>query len=298
MLFIPPKRIILSGGGLRSISHLGALQILEQKGFLKNVVEYVGVSAGSFVGFAITIGYTIKELIKFCSLFDFGIVRNLTPESAFEFPNTFGFDDGENLIKLIKSLLRQKNLAPTLTFKEWSLTKPKLQLRCFATDLNTQEPYEFSALKTPDTMIVDALRITMSLPVYFIPVRDINTGHVLVDGAILHNLPMAFLTKKENQESLAISFTYEHTKIDNIPDIMTYMSQIFACYYMPRVNIVHNYYKDRCILISNGRNPIWNFEITQEKKDSMVEDGRKATNLFFNNLKNNVKKPLRRYSVS
>ncbi len=114
-MLIPPRRIVLSGGGIRALAHLGALEILESKGLLQAVKEYVGVSAGAFVGFSLMIGYTIQELKMLCSVFDFSVLRNLDPEAALEFPTTFGFDNGENLMKLLQSLLRIKKLSPSLT---------------------------------------------------------------------------------------------------------------------------------------------------------------------------------------
>ena len=91
-MLIPPRRIVLSGGGIRALAHLGSLDVLEKKGLLRSVTEYVGVSAGAFVGFCLVIGYTITELKMLCSVFDFGLIRNLDPESALEFPSSFVFD--------------------------------------------------------------------------------------------------------------------------------------------------------------------------------------------------------------
>ena len=51
-MLIPPRRILLSGGGIRAVAHLGALQFLESKGLLKAVKEIVGVmymNDGDFV---------------------------------------------------------------------------------------------------------------------------------------------------------------------------------------------------------------------------------------------------------
>ncbi len=59
-MFIPPRRIVLSGGGMRAVAHIGALQVLEARGHLAHVKEYVGVSAGAFLAFCLAIGYTLK----------------------------------------------------------------------------------------------------------------------------------------------------------------------------------------------------------------------------------------------
>lgn len=299
-MLIPPRRIVLSGGGIRALAHLGALEALDKKGLLKNVKEYVGVSAGAFVGFSLVIGYTLPELRMLCSLFDFGLIRNLDPEAALQFPTTYGFDNGENLVKLLHSLLRIKNVPLTTTFGEWISKYPTApSLRCYATDLYKTSPREFSAEKTPNIPFVDALRASMSLPGYFTPVKDPETGNMLVDGGILHNFPLAFLPPHERGDSLGISFSYDHTNVSDIPDLLTFFSQIFACYYIPRTYSLHKRHPDRCIVIPCGHIAAWNFEATQEEREGIISLGKKAAEEFLDSYAGLEKsKPIRRYSVA
>lgn len=299
-MLIPPRRIVLSGGGIRALAHLGALEILEKKGLLKAVKEYVGVSAGAFVGFSLVIGYTILELKLLCSAFDFSLLRNLDPEAALEFPTSFGFDNGENLMKLLQSLLRIKKLSPSLTFGEWKALHPEGPfLRCFATDLYTTSPREFSSEKTPTVTLLDALRATMSLPAYFTPVKDPITGNLLVDGGILHNFPLAFLPLSERKESLGISFSYDHINVTEIPDLLSFFSQIFACYYIPRTYALHQRHPERCIIVPCGHIQAWNFEATQEEREEIMNMGKTAAEDFLENLGaiSLDKRPIRRFSV-
>lgn len=299
-MLIPPRRIVLSGGGIRALAHLGALDVLEKKGLLKAVKEYIGVSAGAFVGFSLVIGYTVQELIMLCSAFDFSLLRNLDPEGALEFPATFGFDNGGNLMKLLESLLRIKKHSTTLTFGEWASQHPEGPfLRCFATDLHTTQPREFSAETTPTVKMLDALRASMSLPAYFTPVKDPITDNLLVDGGILHNFPLAFLPYNQRQDALGLSFSYDHTNVDSIPDLLTFFSQIFACYYIPRTYALHRMHPERCIIIPCGHVQAWNFEATQEEREGIMNLGRKATEDFLkaSTRFDAQKKPIRRFSV-
>jgi predicted acylesterase/phospholipase RssA len=299
-MLIPPRRIVLSGGGIRALAHLGALDVLEKKGLLKNVKEYVGVSAGAFVGFSICIGYTINELRVLCSVFDFGLIRSLDPEAALAFPTTFGFDTGENLLKLLHSLLRIKKIPLSMTFGEWKQLHPEGPfLRCFATDLYKTQPREFSYEKTPTVSFVDALRASMSLPGYFTPVKDSITGNLLVDGGILHNFPLAFLPYSERQDALGLSFSYNHTNVEEIPDLLTFFSQIFACYYIPRTYSLHQQNPQNCIVIPCGHIQAWNFEATQEERETIMDLGKVATEEFLQaHATFQVHtKPTRRFSV-
>lgn len=300
-MLIPPRRVVLSGGGIRALAHIGALEVLEKKGFLRSVKEYVGVSAGAFVSFCLIIGYTLPELKLLCSVFDFSLLRSLDPESALNFPTTFGFDSGENLIKLLHSLLRNKKLSTDITFGEWQAKHPEGPFfRCFATDIYKTEIREFSCEKTATVKFVDALRASMSLPGYFTPMKDPLTGNLLVDGGILHNFPLAFLSYEERQDALGISFSYDHTNVNEIPDLLTFLSQIFACYYIPRTYSLHRQHPDRCIVIPCGHIQAWNFEATQEEREGIMEMGRKAVEEFLTPAHqfHLQKKPGRRFSAA
>jgi len=144
-MLIPPKRIVFTGGGLRSLGHFGVLEVLEKKGYLKHVKEYIGVSAGAMVGFSTMLGYTIEEMKKVVTDFDFTVLQNAHPEVVLNFFSSYGVDTGEQLEKFIKALLRVKGHSTELTFGEWAKLFPKAtRLRCYAANLNTCKLKEFS----------------------------------------------------------------------------------------------------------------------------------------------------------
>jgi len=298
-MIIPPRKLVLSGGGMRAVAHLGALQVLETNNLLSQVQEYIGVSAGAFLAFCLCIGYSLKELQQIVLSFDFQLIRNITPESIVEFPMSFGLDNGEKLEKLLYSIMRIKGISHDITFD--SLPKEK-SLRCYATDLYTCSLREFSHQKTPNVKVTTALLASMCLPAYFTPVEDPETGHLLVDGGVLHNYPMGFLSHDDVQQSLGLSFTYEHTNVEFIPDIGSFFYQIFACYYIPRSRHSQEKYKERTILIPCGNVPAWDFEASVEERKGLFELGEKAAKDFLEKSKlGNFKetpKITRRYSVS
>ncbi len=284
---------------MRAVAHLGALQVLEANKLLEQVQEYIGVSAGAFLAFCLCIGYTLKELQQIVLSFDFQLIRNITAESMVEFPMTFGVDTGEKLQKLLYSIMRIKGISQDITFADLPREK---SLRCFATDLYKCNVREFSREKTPTVKITTALLASMCLPAYFVPVEDPETGHLLVDGGVLHNYPMGFLTPDEIQQSIGIAFTYEHTDVESIPDIGSFFYQIFACYYMPRTKSSQQKFKDRTILIPCGHVPAWDFEATVEDRKGLFELGQQATKEFLERKKlgSGEARPkiTRRYSVS
>lgn len=300
-MIIPPKRIVFTGGGLRSLGHFGALEVLQQKGLLKHVKEFIGVSAGALVGFSTMLGYTIDEMKQVVTEFDFSILQNAHPELVLEFLTQYGVDTGSQLEKFLVSLLRIKGFPIDLTFGQWAEQHPKApRLRCYAADLNAGLLREFSTKETPTISFVFALRATMSLPLYFTPVKDPQTGHLLVDGGVIHNFPMNCLTEQEKETALGISFLYSKEKVVEISDFSGFLTQLYNCGFNPRTYQVQKDNKLRCIIIATGQMSAYNFDLTKEFREELIQLGRDAANDYCDTyLKKNfeIQKPIRRYSV-
>lgn len=300
-MFIPPRRIVFTGGGLRSLGHLGALETLQEKGLLKNVKEYVGVSAGALIGFCMMLGYDLQELKKAVCEFDFTVLQNAHPEIVLEFFSKYGVDSGEYVEKFLVSLLRIKGHPIDMTFADWAQMYPKSpRLRCFACILNTCEMKEFSVQKTPKISFVFALRASMCLPLYFVPLRDPDTHHYLVDGGLIHNFPMNFLTEEEKEEALGISFLYTKNKVDDIQDFVGFLAQVYNCSFNPRTYQVQKENKLRCIIIPTGQMSAYNFDISKELREELIALGKQATEDYCSTYLKRIaehQKPVRRYSV-
>jgi NTE family protein len=300
-MLIPPKRIVFTGGGLRSLGHFGVLEVLEKKGFLRHVKEYMGVSAGAMVGFSTMLGYTIEEMKQVVTEFDFTVLQNAHPELVLDFFSTYGMDSGEQLEKFLKSLLRIKGYSPEMTFRDWTSQKPNApRLRCFATNLNTNKLKEFSYETTPDTQVVYALRASMSLPFYFTPVKEAETGHLLVDGGVIHNFPMNMLTEDEKEETLGVSFLYSNGNTQDISDFGGFFTQLYNCGFNPRTYQVQQDNKLRCIIIPTSQMSAYNFDLTKEFRQELIDLGRQAAEAYCANylkLLLEHRRPVRRYSV-
>lgn len=300
-MLLPPKRIVFTGGGLRSLGHFGVLEVLEKKGLLKSIKEYIGVSAGALVGFCSTLGYTIEEMKQVVIEFDFTVLQNAHPELVLEFFSNYGVDSGEQLEKFLISLLRIKGYPIDMTFGQWVEQKPKAKrFRCYAADLNTCEMKEFSAEKTPGTSFVYALRASMSLPLYFTPVKDPETDHFLVDGGLIQNFPLNYLTENEKETALGVSFLYSKNKVEEISDFLGFCGQLYNCGFNPRTYQVQEEHRLRCIVIPTGKMSAYNFDLTKSFREDLIQLGRDAATQYcdtYLKLLFENKKPVRRYSV-
>ena len=283
---------MLSGGGIKAISYVGALDVLERRGYLKHVREYLGTSAGAFFGMCKVIGYTQKELRELFLRFDFSMLYKPDVDNIFDYTSLFGVDDGADVRRFLESVLRIRGFPRTCTFKEF-YDRTGIGFRCFAADLMTLDMREFSAVLTPDECLVTAVFASMAIPFYFKPVRDSETGHLLVDGAIINNVPLKRLSPAEQVETLVLAF---HEHVEDRKEIQTvgnFLARIWGCYYIHRYRELT---KEQVCYIRCADYPVWQATISDEEKLTLVECGERDMDAFIRLTI--VQPPSRRWSVS
>ena len=293
-MFIPPYRISLSGGGIKGFAHIGALEVLKEHGLLSAVKEYIGISAGALCALCICIGCSFAEIRNIILRLNFGSIRDIDPAIILNFPDTFGMDSGANLEKLLTALLRGKGLDATITFKELAARRGGA-LRIFATNINLCVAQEFSAIKTPDTEVRFAVQASMSVPIYFTPLKEPRTGHLFLDGGIMCPSPIKYLSYEESLHTLAISFGDSDKRTKSINNLYEFIHQLYySIDYEQSVNLKRQW-QQNTIIINCGKINMIDFEAGAEAKEAIMEAGRRAAASF---LKTPGRKPVRRFSVA
>ncbi len=61
---INPETLIVGSGGTKGFLFIGALEVFNEKGILKNVKKYVGVSVGSIISLYMILGFTTLEILN------------------------------------------------------------------------------------------------------------------------------------------------------------------------------------------------------------------------------------------
>ena len=255
--------------------------------------EWMGVSAGSLVAMCISIGYTLEELLDICVRFDFTNIKEM--DSIPGWILHFGLDTGERLHKLVEACLHVKGLSSDLTFQECE-ERFGTSLRIMATDLNDVKPITFSPLTTPTYRIADAVRASMSAPYYFQPFLCPQTGHYLVDGAVISNYPMFVLPKEEHARTLSILI---RTSVERVEDLMgmgidELITRPMYIALQEKANIEIQCYDAGCIPIRLGEINILDFSFDEETKNKIIATGKEAVIEFFRNRA----PPRRRHSFS
>ena len=185
------RNLVFEGGGVKGIAYVGALEVLEREGILKNIERVAGTSAGAMVAVLVGLGYTADELkevlwnINFKNFMDssWGIVRDTN-----RLLKDYGWYKGDFFRDLMAGYIKDKTGNGEITFGELAKKKKFRDISLIGSDLSTGYSKVFSAAYTPDVKVADAARISMSIPLFFSAVKGVNgDGHIYVDGGLLDN---------------------------------------------------------------------------------------------------------------
>jgi predicted acylesterase/phospholipase RssA len=182
---------------------LQSLIDLESHGTLRNVNEYWGTSAGSLLAslYALTkSATTVKRLMKSV---DYSKFRNIDISNLVNINSTWGLDDGKSLIGQLELLFETIE-----TGAKSKCMRDVEGLHIVVTDLNNRESLVLHGGNYPDLRIVEAVRASMSLPVFFKPYIHKLSGHYWVDGGVRHNFPWDLLPNDAaRDEALGFAFS-------------------------------------------------------------------------------------------
>jgi NTE family protein len=194
------RNLVFEGGGVKGIAYVGAMQVLEEKGVLSSIKRVGGTSVGAINAALVALGFTDEEQRKVLWDLDF---KNFLDASWF-IPNIsrvltrYGWYKGDFFREWMGNLVKEKMGAADATFKDLK-EKNKLELYVYGTNLSTRFSEVFSTERTPDMPITEAVRTSMSLPLFFTAVRNARND-VLVDGGVLVNYPVKLFDREKYLE--------------------------------------------------------------------------------------------------
>lgn len=265
--------LVLSGGGIKGIAHIGALNSLERLGILKNIKTIIGTSVGSLIGTLFVAGYTPTEMLDELNELDLAKLKHL---NVLKLIHSYGIDDGKKITSMLEKLFIRKKLSPKITFSEL-LAKTGKTLVISATCLNTRKLEYFSPETTPDMNVLFAVRMSISIPFYFIPVFYDNK--IYVDGGCLSNYPIDYV--KTDLKHVIGLYLWDDVGSFPIDNIENFAFGVFYCF---KDNIVNNmiggYAENTIEINTSGINPI-NFGIDENKKRDIYDIGFDAVTNYF-----------------
>jgi len=199
---------VFEGGGVKGIGLVGAVYEIENAKYeFENIA---GTSAGAIVASLLAAGYKSEEIkaelerLNYNDFKDEGLLDKLgVIGKGLSIGFEYGIYEGEYFEDWLDNLLRAKGKSTFGDIKtQYSEDKYKYKLQVIAADITDRKLLVLPGdLKDfgydPDQFSISrAVRMSMSIPVFFEPVklRD-NSGrtHYIVDGGVLSNYPVWLL---------------------------------------------------------------------------------------------------------
>lgn len=212
----PFKNLVFEGGGVKGIAYVGAMQVLAMENILEQIVRVGGTSAGSINAVLFAAGYSNTEVLKILKSLDFndfkddswGALRDMRRLRA-----EFGWYKGDYFRDWIGELLKKKTGSANITFKSLVEHSGK-ELFVYASNLSTKFGEVYSPEHAPRMRVVDAVRRSMSIPLFFRAVRD-DREDVFVDGGVINNYPVKIFDRQKYLEDGSLERIPDYYKKEN-----------------------------------------------------------------------------------
>lgn len=201
------KNLIMEGGGVKGIAYVGALETLEELGILQNITRVGGTSTGAIQAVLLGLGFSVDEIagilwsMNFSNFLDdsWGVIRD-----THRLIHDYGWYKGNFFRKWVAQLIAIKAGNTEATFADvhkQASAKGFRDMYFTGTNLSTRYCEVFSYEHTPRMCIADAVRISMSIPLFFSAVRIGPRDDVYVDGGVLSNYPVKIFDRQKYASS-------------------------------------------------------------------------------------------------
>lgn len=307
------KNLVFQGGGMKGAAFAEIPLVLEEWGILSGIKKVSGSSAGAIMATLMCLKFTPEEIrnivmnMNFQEFSDanYGIVRNLYRLMVY-----FGYYKGDEFSDWIRSLVTQKLGNPDATFKDlYDLNGMSLYVT--GSNLTRKRLDIFSIETTPNMKIWEAVRISMSLPLYFKSMT--YEGELYVDGGMLDNFPIDIFDKKKcsedcyncdcpchingeedkcpkkiiNAETLGFKFKINEEKKEEEPEpitnIFTYLYRIIDTL-LSRIEYLDSTKSGlghKVVLMRSGNLTTTGFNASPDSIRKAVQEGRHDTDQFL-----------------
>lgn len=305
--------LVFQGGGVKGIGLVGAYSVLEERGYRHQ--NLAGSSAGAIIAVLVAAGYSAKELhdiiaeLQFKQLLDEawedripGVGR---PLSIFK---DQGIYEGNAVLEFMGRLLaaRGKTRFGDLVVPEFAdQPRYRYKVQVIASDVTArsllvlpQDAPKIGIDDPDDLEIALAVRMSMSIPIFFEPVRQPTPDgeHLIVDGGMLSNFPVwlfdsegppewpTFGLKLVNPEPKApiVGGPAVQPKKGPVQRTLGYLMALVSTMtdahdklYLEKSDFV------RTITISNLGVRTTEFDLSSDRAEDLFQEGRRAAERFL-----------------
>lgn len=267
--------LVLSGGSFKGFAYIGVLKALKKLNLLNDLNIFIGTSVGSIFSLLLSLNSCIEEIEEFINKINFNQLMNFNIKNLY---CNYGLNDGSTIINLLISFLNKKNFNQNLTFKElYERTNNILIINSSNITKKINEVFDY--LLTPDMEILKAVRMSISVPFIFSPVKFNNC--LYVDGGIINSFMYIWAIKNRYKKDNIIGVLL-NDKINKNQNYNFY-SYLMDIYYSLYSNQTEELNLNEIINIEIDNCSISKTNISDIEKNKMIELGFNKTLEYFKN---------------
>lgn len=273
--------LLFGGGAVRGIAYVGTLKAFEELNVKYSTIA--GSSVGAVIAGFVAAGYSADEVKELM----FGVNFELFRDLQLAIGPQFALSKGEVFLEWVRNAIEKKFYGEKYrkgTHKAVTFADLDKNLVIITTDLSNFECKEFSQKVTPDFEVAKAIRISSAMPGLMKPVEYNN--RVLVDGDLQKSAPMWSLSENLQPENERIMEIRLEGKFDgNDRNTVEFINAIYSYATRTGTNFLKDLYGNRdkydYLIIDTGDLNIVDFNIPNEKKLELMENGYNQTIEYF-----------------
>ena len=293
---------VFEGGGVKGIALVGAVSEIEKAGY--EFQNLAGTSAGAIVSSLLAVGYTSKEMkeileeLNYNEFKDEGLLDKLGfIGKGLSIGFEYGIYEGDYFEDWFDDLLRYKKKVKFGDIKtDFPEEEYRYKVQVIAADITDRKllvlPGDLKDLGyDPDEFSISrAVRMSMSIPVFFEPVKlqdASGRAHFIVDGGMLSNYPIWLLDDGSSSPPWP-TFGFKLLEPEErAPNQVRGPISLFTALYST-MSEAHDarYIKDadfvRTIPIPTLDVKTTEFDLSPKKSEALYQSGRQAAEKFFN----------------
>jgi len=307
--------LVLEGGGIKGLGLLGAVTRLMEQGY--TFPRVAGTSAGSILAAFLAAGVDAAGIVKVMGRLDYSRVPDLArpripfASEALSVLAEGGAHPGNYAYNWIREELSKLGVT---TFADLRLDdqgadsnlrpNQRYKLVVMATDITQGRllrlPWDYELFdRDPDKeLVVDAVRASMSIPLYFKPrkLRNERTGEesTLVDGGVLSGFPVEIFDRTDGKNPRWPTFgvkiipalpgadaaLFPPFALPTLPPLRQ-LEQVLATALVDQTYLDQPCVRRRIIDVDTRSIGIIEFNASKDTRDGVIEKGREAADQFL-----------------
>lgn len=300
------RGLCCEGGGVLGCGHIGALEVLKEEGILQNLTHFAGSSAGSIIATALACKIDLDVIKK--EIFD--VDFNKFKDDSFGFLRDvirlcceFGWYKGDALEAWFTALLKKYVGNADITLEEIH-EKYGTFLIITVCDVNTSKCIYMNYKTHGKIKAREAVRWSSSIPLFFKASTTLenNIIHYLIDGGTLDNYPINSLNEELTPDQvigLKLMSSLELKELQNPhladkgeppQNLLQFIKILITMLHNQALKIhIHDEDWQRTIKIDVKDISSTNFDITNDQKKFLLNQGNVAAKEFFKERKVNLR---------